>query len=119
GHDVDGYLRLFETLHAQTGDMLRVGCALHSLRTVPPDAMRAVLAALPADARIHIHIAEQVGEVQDCLTIRDLRPGEWLRQNADVDARWALVHATHLDDWEVAGIAMRSATVGICPNSEA
>ena len=61
GHDVDGYLRLFETLHAQSGDMLRVGCALHSLRAVPPDAMRAVLAALPADARIHVHISEQVG----------------------------------------------------------
>lgn len=119
GHDVDGYLRLFETLHAQTGDMLRVGCALHSLRAVPPDAMRAVLAALPADARIHIHIAEQVGEVQDCLAIRDLRPVEWLLQNADVDACWTLVHATHLNDWEVAAIAKSGATVAICPTTEA
>ncbi|MGY0651557.1 formimidoylglutamate deiminase [Luteimonas sp. A537] len=119
GHDVDGYLRLFETMHAQTGDMLRVGCALHSLRAVPPEAMRAVLAALPADARIHIHIAEQVGEVQDCLAIRDLRPVEWLLQNANVDARWTLVHATHLNDWEVAGIAKSGATVAICPTTEA
>src|SRR5690606_7045320 len=67
GHDVDGYLRLFETLRAEEDAMLRVGCALHSLRAVPPDAMRAVLAALPAGAPVHIHIAEQVGEVQDCL----------------------------------------------------
>ncbi|MEN1960292.1 formimidoylglutamate deiminase [Luteimonas sp. MJ246] len=119
GHDVDGYLRLFETLHAQSDDLLRVGCALHSLRAVPPDAMRAVLAALPADARIHIHIAEQVGEVQDCVAIRDLRPVEWLLQNADVDARWTLVHATHLNDWEVAGIAKSGATVAICPTTEA
>ena len=119
GHDVDGYLRLFETLHAQSGDMLRVGCALHSLRAVPPDAMRAVLAALPADARIHVHISEQVGEVQDCLAIRDRRPVEWLLQNAEVDARWTLVHATHLNDWEVAGIAKSGATVAICPTTEA
>ena len=119
GHDVDAYLRLFEGLHAQTDDMLRVGCALHSLRAVPPDAMRTVLAALPADARIHIHISEQVGEVQDCLAIRDLRPVEWLLQNADVDARWTLVHATHLNDWEVAGIAKSGATVAICPTTEA
>ena len=119
GHDVDGYLRLFEALRAEQGDRLRVGCALHSLRAVPPEAMRAVLAALPEDARIHIHIAEQVGEVQDCLAIRDRRPVEWLLQNAAVDARWTLVHATHLNDWEVAGIAKSGATVAICPTTEA
>lgn len=119
GHDVDAYLRLFEALHARQDDQLRVGCALHSLRAVPADAMRAVLAALPEDARIHIHVAEQVGEVQDCIAMRDLRPVEWLLQHADVDARWTLVHATHLNDWEVAGIARSGATVAICPTTEA
>lgn len=119
GHDVDGYLRLFQSLHARQGETLRVGCALHSLRAVPPDAMRAVLAALPADARIHIHVAEQVGEVQDCLAVRDARPVEWLLGNADVDARWTLVHATHLDAGEVAGIARSGATVALCPTTEA
>jgi formimidoylglutamate deiminase len=119
GHDVDGYLRLFHALHARQDDMLHVGCALHSLRAVPADAMRAVLAALPADARIHIHIAEQVGEVQDCLAVRDLRPVEWLLENADVDARWTLVHATHLNDREVAAIAGSGATVALCPTTEA
>ncbi len=114
GHDVEGYLRLFETLHARRdGTWLEVGCALHSLRAVPADAMCVVLAALPADARVHIHIAEQVGEVQDCLAVRDLRPVEWLLHTADVDARWTLVHATHLNDWEVAGIAKSGATVAI------
>lgn len=119
GHDVDGYLRLFETLHARQDDRLRVGCALHSLRAVPPTAMQAVLSALPADARIHIHVAEQVGEVQDCIAVRDLRPVEWLLKHAEVDARWTLVHATHLNDWEVAGIARSGATVAICPTTEA
>ena len=119
GHDVDGYLRLFEALRARQDDRLRVGCALHSLRAVPPEAMSAVLAALPADARIHIHIAEQVGEVQDCLAVRDLRPVEWLLRHAEVDARWTLVHATHLNDWEVTGIARSGATVAICPTTEA
>ncbi|TWT17859.1 formimidoylglutamate deiminase [Luteimonas marina] len=119
GHDVDGYLRLFNALHAKQDDMLKVGCALHSLRAVPADAMREVLAALPADARIHIHVAEQVGEVQDCLAVHDLRPVEWLLRNAQVDARWTLVHATHLNDPEVAGIAKSGATVAICPTTEA
>jgi formimidoylglutamate deiminase len=119
GHDVDGYLRLFESLHARQDETLRVGCALHSLRAVPADAMQAVLAALPADARIHIHVAEQVGEVQDCIAMRDLRPVEWLLKHVEVDARWTLVHATHLNDWEVAAIAASGATVAICPTTEA
>ncbi|HRO28691.1 MAG TPA: formimidoylglutamate deiminase [Luteimonas sp.] len=119
GHDVDGYLRLFHALRAREDDMLKVGCALHSLRAVPADAMSAVLDVLPGETRIHIHIAEQVGEVQDCLAVRDLRPVEWLLRNASVDERWTLVHATHLNDGEVAGIATSGATVAICPTTEA
>ncbi|WP_434946040.1 formimidoylglutamate deiminase [Luteimonas sp. SDU82] len=119
GHAVDEYLRLFHALHARQDGMLRVGCALHSLRAVPAAAMRIVLESLPRDARIHIHIAEQVGEVQDCLAVRDLRPVEWLLRNAELDARWTLVHATHLNDGEVAGIARSGATVAICPTTEA
>lgn len=119
GHSVDAWLRLFETLHREQDTMLRVGCALHSLRAVPQDAMAAVLAALPADARIHIHIAEQIGEVQDSLAIRGERPVRWLLDHADVDARWTLVHATHLEVDEIVGIADRGATVAICPTTEA
>ena len=119
GHGVDGYLRLFDDLHARQGDTLRVGCALHSLRAVPAAAMHEVLAALPADARVHVHVAEQVGEVQDCLAVRDARPVEWLLANADVGARWTLVHATHLEGAEVRGIAGSGATVAICPTTEA
>ena len=119
GHDIDGYLRLFETLHREQDDMLRVGCALHSLRAVPEVAMTSVLAALPADARVHIHIAEQIGEVQDCLAIRGDRPVRWLLDHLQVDARWTLVHATHLEVDEIVGIADAGATVAICPTTEA
>src|SRR5690606_13514749 len=96
-----------------------VGCALHSLRAVPADAMQAVLAALPREMPVHIHIAEQVGEVQDCVALRGARPVEWLLDNARVDARWTLVHATHLEQAEVKGIARSGATVAICPTTEA
>ncbi len=119
GHDVDGYLRLFANLHARQDDTLRVGCALHSLRAVPADAMHAVLTALPADARMHIHIAEQVPEVDECIALRGARPVAWLLDNAPVDTRWTLVHATHLDDAEVTGIARSGATVALCPTTEA
>lgn len=119
GHTVDSYLRLFHTLREAQDDTLRVGCALHSLRAVPPEAMAGVLAALPADARVHVHVAEQIGEVQDSLAIRGDRPVRWLLDHAEVDARWTLVHATHLDVDEVVGIARGGATVAICPTTEA
>ncbi len=119
GHGVTDYLRLFESLRTKQDGALRVGCALHSLRAVPEAAMREVLAALPADAPVHIHIAEQIGEVQDCLAIRGARPVEWLLANADVGPRWTLVHATHLTEAETAGIARSGASVAICPTTEA
>ena len=118
GHTVDDYLRLLDGLRAQEDDALKIGCALHSLRAVPEEAMCEVLAALPADSRIHVHIAEQVAEVQECISVRGSRPVRWLLDHADVDARWTLVHATHLDDGEVADIAASGATVAICTTTE-
>lgn len=119
GHDVDGFLRLLDVLYPLQDGALRIGCAFHSLRAVAETAMREVLAALPADAPIHLHIAEQVGEVQDSLAVRNARPVEWLLREFPVDRRWTLVHATHLTQEEMRGIASSGATVAICPTTEA
>jgi formimidoylglutamate deiminase len=124
GHAVEGYLRLLESLRAleRTGDRdsLRVGIALHSLRAVPAQALREVLASEAAQSGpIHIHIAEQVGEVQDCLATRGARPVEWLLAHAEVGPRWCLVHATHLTGAETAQLARSGAVVGLCPTTEA
>lgn len=119
GHDVEAFLRLLQTLRAEENDLLRIGCAFHSLRAVPEAAMREALAAVPADMPLHIHIAEQIGEVQDCLSLRGARPVEWLQQNFEVDARWTLVHATHLTAVETKQLAASGATVAICPTTEA
>ena len=119
GHDLDAFLRLVESLRALEDEALRVGVAFHSLRAVPPEAMDAALAALPPDIPLHIHIAEQIGEVQDCLAVRNVRPVEWLLDHAPVDARWTLVHATHLTGPETAAVAASGATVAICPTTEA
>jgi formimidoylglutamate deiminase len=138
GLSVDAYLGLVEALIALESDSVRVGVALHSLRAVPEAAMREVLDSLPrergrAAARdaiqgiaqaqqlrpIHIHIAEQIGEVQDCLGMRGARPVQWLFDHADVDERWCLVHATHLDDAEMRTIAASGAVAGLCPTTEA
>ncbi|WP_426699921.1 formimidoylglutamate deiminase [Rhodanobacter sp. Col0626] len=120
GHDVEGYLRLLDTLRRHEGDDLRIGIALHSLRAVPEQAMREVLASdIAKTCPIHIHIAEQVGEVQDCLATRGARPVEWLFAHADVDARWCLVHATHLTEAECGQLARSGAVAGLCPTTEA
>jgi formimidoylglutamate deiminase len=120
GHDVDAYLRLLQTLRAQQREDLRVGIALHSLRAVPEAALREVLASnLASDGPIHIHIAEQIGEVQDCLALRGARPVEWLFDHVEVDARWCLVHATHLTAAETAQVAGSGAVAGLCPTTEA
>ena len=119
GHDVDGFVRLLDLLRAEEGDTLRIGCALHSLRAVPHEPMRDLLEVLPGDMPVHVHIAEQIGEVQDCVALRGARPVEWLLLNAPVDKRWTLVHATHLTGDEVRGIAATGATVAVCPTTEA
>ena len=120
GNSVDSYLRLLDSLQPYENEQLRVGIALHSLRAVPPDAMREVLASKAAqNCPIHIHVAEQIGEVQDCLALRGARPVEWLLDNADVNARWCLVHATHLTDNETSRLASSGAVAGLCPTTEA
>ncbi|WP_426689728.1 formimidoylglutamate deiminase [Rhodanobacter ginsengiterrae] len=120
GHSVESYLRLLETLRGHESDDVCVGIALHSLRAVPEQAMREVLASpLAQDGPIHIHIAEQIGEVQDCLATLGARPVEWLFDHAQVDRRWCLVHATHLTDAETAQLARSGAVAGLCPTTEA
>ena len=120
GHEVETYLRLIEQLRKMENSTLRFGVALHSLRAVPEEAMSVVLRSGLVDAApIHIHIAEQIGEVQDCLSLRNARPVEWLLDHAPVDARWCLVHATHVTPEEVHRLAETGAAAGLCPTTEA
>ena len=100
----------------------RLGLAPHSLRAVPPEALREALAGLNAidpTAPIHIHIAEQTREVDDCLAWSGQRPVAWLLDHAEVDARWCLVHATHLDASESRRATASGAVAGLCPSTEA
>jgi formimidoylglutamate deiminase len=104
------------------GMLRRVGIAPHSLRAVTPDEMRDAIAGLDTidgTAPIHIHAAEQLKEVNDCLTWSHKRPVTWLLDNAHLSDRWCLVHATHLDDDETFRLAQTGAVVGLCPTSEA
>ena len=95
-----------------------VGIAPHSLRAVPIDALRQVVAAFP-DGPIHIHAAEQVKEVEDSVAVLGARPVEWLLANAGVDTRWCLIHATHMTPSEIEALARSGAVAGLCPITEA
>jgi len=100
---------------------IRIGAAPHSLRAVSPAMMKDLLAGLAGiapDAPIHMHVAEQVKEVNDCLTWSDQRPAEWLLNNLPIDNRWCLVHCTHVTSVEVERLAGSGAIVGLCPTTE-
>lgn len=95
-----------------------VGIAPHSLRAVTPDELAALI-AMAGDRPIHLHIAEQIKEVDDCLAWSGQRPVEWLLDRFPVDQRWCLVHATHVTQAECRALAKRGVVVGLCPITEA
>lgn len=111
---VDDYAALIDGLRGRVD----LGIGFHSLRAVTAEQMRAVLAS-DATLPVHIHIAEQAKEVDDCLAWSGARPVEWLAREVDLDARWCLVHATHMTGAEVSAVAASGATVALCPTTEA
>lgn len=123
--DIDAFNVLVDKLSGfQTGsDLLRrVGIAPHSLRAVTPKQLNLIVAHLDsvdAAAPIHIHAAEQLKEVNDCLAWSHKRPVAWLLDNMSLSDRWCLVHATHLDDDETFRLAKSGAVAGLCPTTEA
>lgn len=120
GHGLDAYLALIEQLQRQQSHLLKIGVALHSLRAVPESTLQQLLPVVSAmDLPIHIHIAEQMAEVRECEAVRGARPVQWLLDNADVDARWCLVHATHMSAKEWRALAKTKAVVSLCPSTEA
>jgi formimidoylglutamate deiminase len=96
----------------------RLGVAPHSLRAVTPEELAQVVALAPSGP-IHIHAAEQTGEVEQCVAWSGARPVQWLLDNAHVDSRWCLVHATHMTENEIARLATSGAVAGFCPVTEA
>jgi formimidoylglutamate deiminase len=122
GLELEAYLQLYEGLRASECALCSTGLAVHSLRAVPHAALESVAAAAMATRTpvpLHLHIAEQRREVEDCLAFRGQRPVEWLLGTGLVAPHWCLVHATHVDATELAGLAASGAVVGLCPSTEA
>ena len=119
-NDLDSFARIVEASRAAVRRLpgARVGIAPHSLRAVTPEELAAIVPLANGEV-IHIHIAEQTREVEDCIAWCGRRPVEWLLQEQEVDERWCLVHATQVTDEELRGIAASGAVVGLCPITEA
>lgn len=119
-NSTDSFGRLMEACRTMQASLpgMQLGIAPHSLRAVTPDELTAIL-PLAEGGPVHIHVAEQTKEVDDCIAWSGARPVEWLLDHAPVDDRWCLIHATHLTDLEVANMAQSGAVAGLCPITEA
>jgi formimidoylglutamate deiminase len=119
-NDPERFLKIVERGRAIVAGLpaARVGIAPHSLRAVTPNTLRAVCAAMP-EGPIHIHAAEQVKEVEECVAALGCRPVQWLLDNEEVDSRWCVIHATHTTETEIRALAASGAVAGLCPLTEA
>jgi formiminoglutamate deiminase len=119
-NDTDGFARLLEASRTAVAQLpgARIGVAPHSLRAVTEAELSQVV-ALADGGRIHMHIAEQVREVEDSVAFSGQRPVAWLLARMPVDSLWCLVHATHMTPEETAALARSGAVAGLCPITEA
>jgi formimidoylglutamate deiminase len=119
-HSVSSFATLYERLRgaAKSGGFA-LGVAPHSLRAVTAEELHEIVRLADANAPVHIHAAEQSREVDDCYAWSRMRPVEWLLTQAGVDARWCIVHATHMTAREVAELAGSRAVAGLAPTTEA
>lgn len=119
-NSLESFSRLMEACRKMQPGLagMQLGIAPHSLRAVTAEELTAVL-PLAAGGPVHIHVAEQTKEVEDCIAWSGARPVEWLLSNAPVDERWCLIHATHMTKKETADMAASRAVAGLCPITEA
>ena len=117
--DPDSFARLLDATkrHVASLDGAVLGIAPHSLRAVSPGDLHALVQAFPGP--IHVHAAEQTREVAECRAALGASPVAWLLDNASVDRRWCLIHATHMDAQETDRLARSGAVAGLCPATEA
>ena len=118
--DVDAFLEHYDAARDAAGDIVSVAIGAHSLRAVSNEALTEIARVAKRDGvPLHVHVAEQQREVDQCMAAYGRRPVRWLLENFDVGERWCLVHATHMDHDEVRALAASGAVACLCPSTEA
>lgn len=121
GNDPERFARLHEAAGAALGGLPAdtvLGVAPHSLRAVAPEHL-AQTAALASSGPVHMHLAEQIAEVDEVLSFRGARPVEWALGNIDLGPNWCLIHCTQMQQHDTEGLARTGAVAGLCPLTEA
>ena len=117
---LDTFLAHYERAVNCKGESISIGIGAHSLRAVSPDSLAAIAeTAANKGVPMHLHIAEQQREVDQCMAANGRRPVRWLLENFPVAEGWCLVHATHMDFDETVALAHSGAVVVLCPSTEA
>ena len=118
--NISQYQELLAQLNSLSGPDLTIGAGVHSLRGADQEEVKEILTPgkMDVEGPLHIHIAEQQLEVNNCLKLWGKRPVDWLTDNIELTHRHHLVHATHLTPEETTKLATSDATVVICPSTE-
>jgi formimidoylglutamate deiminase len=116
---VDEFLGHYERAVSRAARSMNVGIGAHSLRAVAPESLERIAEVAATGVPMHIHVAEQQREVDQCYSSYGRRPVRWLLENFEVGDNWSLVHATHMDEDETAQLAKSGAVAVLCPSTEA
>jgi formiminoglutamate deiminase len=111
--DTDTWLARHDRI-AVTGTARR-GAAVHSLRAVDPSDVTRIVAAT-GDEPLHAHVSEQPGENTRVRAAFGASPVAVFGEAGALGSRFTAVHATHLDDADIAALA--GSSVAICPTTE-
>ena len=121
-NNTDSFLAIVGALESAAGSDRNVVTAIaaHSLRAITKESFLRLLTAIRSEKLhpIHIHIAEQMKEVDECVSWCGARPVQYLYENFDVNANWCLIHATHMNGTETLQMAKSGAVAGLCPTTE-
>lgn len=116
---LDRWYRLRDALRARPSHLVTLGAAIHSVRAVPAEEIRALVAGLPVDVALHIHLSEQPKENADCLAAYGVTPTGLLDRLGVLGPRLTVIHATHLRATDVVALANARVTAAFCPTTEA
>ncbi len=117
---VDEFLEHHASMADRLSSRISLGIGAHSLRAVSEVSLRKIVdAAVNTASPMHMHVAEQQREVDQCVGAYGRRPVRWLLENFAIGEGWCLVHATHMDPDETTMLARSGAVVCLCPSTEA
>lgn len=115
--DADRWARRVSEL--KEADGVRIAAAIHSVRAVDAESMRIVATwARDRKAPLHVHLAEQPAEVEECMRVEGCTPAELLEREGILGPDLTAVHAIHVNERDIALLGDNEVSVCACPTTE-